>query len=113
MHLLRSAQPVVRESRGVYHPRNPMRTLLYRTVRDHFRAFTQIHEERFEREDGSLRPVVTAAVERYLDCGILRSGFARVRCPQCRAEYLVPFSCRTRNFCGSMAATPCRTTILD
>ncbi|MFH1709079.1 MAG: transposase zinc-binding domain-containing protein, partial [Planctomycetota bacterium] len=28
-------------------------------------------------------------------------GFARVRCPQCKHEYLVAFSCKARGFCPS------------
>jgi hypothetical protein len=31
-------------------------------------------------------------------------GFARIRCPNCRAEHLLAFSCRTRNFCPSCQA---------
>ena len=31
---------------------------------------------------------------RYLDCGILAKGFARLRCPSCGFERLVAFSCK-------------------
>jgi len=31
----------------------------------------------------------------------LEGGFARIPCPNCRAEHLLAFSCRTRNFCPS------------
>jgi hypothetical protein len=30
----------------------------------------------------------------YLECGILAHGFARSRCPDCTAEFLVAFSCK-------------------
>jgi len=43
-------------------------------------------------------------VRRYFNCGIHESGFARVRCAECAAEYLVAFSCQTRTFCPSCAA---------
>jgi hypothetical protein len=43
-------------------------------------------------------------VGRYLDCGLFESGFARVRCPDCREEYLLAFSCTTRDLCPSCAA---------
>ena len=33
--------------------------------------------------------------------GDLKLGFARVRCPKCREEFFVPFSCRVRCFCPS------------
>ena len=31
----------------------------------------------------------------------VKHGFARVRCPRCREEFLVPYSCRGRCFCPS------------
>jgi hypothetical protein len=40
-------------------------------------------------------------VERYLDCGNPKCGFARIRCPSCGTEHLLCFSCRTRGFCPS------------
>jgi hypothetical protein len=40
-------------------------------------------EGRFEKEYGFLRPIVKEVVERYLDCGNPRCGFARIRCPDC------------------------------
>jgi hypothetical protein len=33
---------------------------------------------------------------RYLDCGVLAHGFARLRCPDCGFERLVAFSCKGR-----------------
>ena len=33
---------------------------------------------------------------RYLDCGILAKGFARLRCPSCGFERLAAFSCKGR-----------------
>ena len=62
------------------------------------------HEERFEPKDGPLRAVVKESVEAYLGCGQLLGGFARIRCPKCRGEHLLAFSCRTRNFCPSCQA---------
>ena len=44
-------------------------------------------------------------VHSYEDCGVYSSGCARVRCPECRAEYLVAFSCQSRMFCPSCAAS--------
>ncbi|MCP4304207.1 MAG: hypothetical protein GY788_04850, partial [bacterium] len=40
----------------------------------------------------------------FLDCGGFEQGFARVRCPDCRAEFLVATSCKRRGFCASCAA---------
>jgi hypothetical protein len=36
-----------------------------------------------------------------LECGDLEKGFASVRCPECRHEFLVAFSCKGRLFCPS------------
>jgi ribosomal protein S27E len=38
---------------------------------------------------------------RYLDCGDLHCGFARVKCKGCGHEYLLAFSCKRRHFCPS------------
>jgi len=38
-----------------------------------------IYESRFEKEYGYFRPIVREVVERYLDCGNPRCGFARIR----------------------------------
>ena len=44
---------------------------------------------------------VEASFRRTLDCGILERGFARVVCPSCPYEVLVPFSCKSRGLCPS------------
>ena len=71
---------------------------------DHFEALERVHEERFEPTHGPLRAVARRAVGRLLDCGLLEHGFARVRCPECRAEFLVAFRCKGRPFCPSCHA---------
>lgn len=53
---------------------------------------------------GFWRGFVDGAVARYLDCGILENGFARVRCGDCRKEMLVGFSCKGRGICPSCGA---------
>ena len=40
-------------------------------------------------------------VEKFLGCGDLTKGFARVRCDSCRHECLPAFSCKGRYFCPS------------
>ncbi len=89
---------------GVYRPRHPERTVLYRVLFHHFSRFLSEYESRFEREYGYFRPIVKEVVERYLDCGNPKSGFARIRCSDCTEERLVMFSCRTRGICPSCHA---------
>ncbi len=42
----------------------------------------------FEHKHGPLRPVVNDVFGKFLDCDTLERGFARIRCDQCRKEYL-------------------------
>ena len=48
--------------------------------------------------------MVDKTVDRFSECGIFHHGFARIRCPECREEYLLAFSCKTRYFCPSCQA---------
>jgi hypothetical protein len=94
----------VAEGPSLYRPRYPERTPLWKLFDEHYLDFTRVHEERFEHEDGPLRTVVTETVTAFLDCGVLRAGFARVCCPECHAEYLLAFSCKGRGLCPSCQA---------
>jgi len=87
-----------------YRPRHPERTALYRLLEDHFEDYVLVHPDRYEPRWGSLREVVRRDVHAYLACGRPMGGFARIRCPRCRAEHLLAFSCRTRNLCPSCQA---------
>ncbi len=86
---------------GLYKPRNPRKTPLWQILDSHFDTFLSVYEDRFEERYGYLRPVVAKTVSRYLRCGILDYGFARVRCPACGEEYLLAFSYKCRSFCPS------------
>ena len=41
---------------------------------------------------------------KYLDCGMLRCGFVRVQCGDCKHDKLVAFSCKGRGLCPSCTA---------
>ncbi|TMB35759.1 MAG: transposase, partial [Deltaproteobacteria bacterium] len=91
------AQP--RANGSAYRRREPEGTVLHATVRSHFKTFLAQVEE---RGDGAGLPrFVVSEFERYLACGILANGFARVRCASCGDEMLVAFSCKGRGFCPS------------
>ncbi len=89
---------------AVYHPRRPAASPLYRLLQDHFDRFRGVYEDAFEHRWGRWRQVADEVVARFLECGVLEAGFARVRCPECRGEYLLPFSCKARYFCPSCHA---------
>jgi len=73
----------------------------YRALAQHFEHFLQVYQERFEPAFGYLRSAVKKAVYRYLDCGILESGFARLRCDGCGQSAILAFSCKQRCVCAS------------
>jgi hypothetical protein len=46
---------------------------------------------------------VRKVIERYLECGRLHQGFARIRSGDCGDEKLLAFSCQTRNLPKAMS----------
>ena len=68
-----------------------------------FSKFEQLYPERYEKRYGFWRPVIGDVVRKFLRCGDLHFGFARVRCSgsECGHEMFVPFSCRQRCLCPS------------
>jgi hypothetical protein len=92
---------VDRQPTGVYHPRNPRDSPLHTLVEDNFDRFEQIYDQVYEQEYGFWRPIIREVIDKYINCGDLHSGFARVRCPACADEYLLAFSCKGRYFCPS------------
>ena len=69
-----------------YRPPTPRNAPLYRVVADRYDQSERVYPDRFQRHYGFWRPVVGRAVGKYLQCGDLRRGFARVRCPECGGE---------------------------
>ena len=63
-----------------------------------------VYDDRFAREYGPWRPVVAQVADKFLACGVLEHGFARIRCDDCAHEYLLAFSCKCRYFCPSCHA---------
>ena len=47
--------------------------------------------------------MIRKVADRFLDCGDLRYGFARIRCenPECHREFLLALSCHRCYFCPS------------
>ena len=86
-----------------YQRREPEKTALHRLVRENLETF--LAEARERSADGyGLPRYVRQEFEKYLGCGDLRLGFARVVCRDCRHEAVVGFSCKRRGFCPSCTA---------
>lgn len=47
---------------GIYHPRKPTDSPLYKLLQAHFDHFEQVYDERFERDYGFYRPVISEVV---------------------------------------------------
>ena len=80
-----------------YSRRRPEATPLYQAVRDSWQSLAAVSE----RNERPLPEFVTEEFRRYLECGILALGFARVHCQGCGHDRLVAFSCKGRGFCPS------------
>ena len=78
--------------KGAYRPRHPEQSKFYQIIRDHVEEFIRIYPERFESQYGYYRHIIGEAIYKYLDCGNLSRGFARVKCEDCGHEYLLAFS---------------------
>jgi len=65
---------------GVYQPRHPTASPLYRLLQDQFDRTRGVYEDALEHRWGRWRKVVGDVLTRFLDCGVLEPGFARVRC---------------------------------
>ena len=89
---------------GVYKPRRPQASPLFRLVQDHLHRLQTVYDERFAREYGPWRPVVGEVTGEFLACGMLEHGVARIRCDDCAHEYLLAFSCKGRYCCPSCHA---------
>jgi hypothetical protein len=80
-----------------YERRRPEDTILHRVLREHWQHFVALAEQ----AERWVPSYVQREVERYLECGILAHGFARVHCAGCGYDRLVAFSCKGRSLCGS------------
>lgn len=89
------------EPRPLYQPRDPQASDLWRLLDEHFDSFQQVYDERYQAKYGYWRPIVEQSVAAFLKCGDLQEGFARVRCPDCKHEMFVVFSCKQRCTCPS------------
>ena len=71
---------------GVYKPRRPQASPLFRLVSDHVQRLQTVYDDRFAREYGPWRHVVAQVTDKFLACGILEHGFNRPRGRRRQAE---------------------------
>ena len=73
---------VAEETGGVYRPRHPEQSPFYRLVQRFYPQFEAVYEERYQAH-GFWRPIISTVVRKFLECGDLKHGFARVRYVPC------------------------------
>ena len=64
----------------LYNPRHPERTLLYKTIAEHFETWFELAScGQFDGQGDhhTPKPYVRQAFRKYLECGIFAHGFAR------------------------------------
>jgi hypothetical protein len=88
---------------SVYRRHRPERTALYRAVQGHLETYLALARDGHDDGEGVPR-YVEGEFRRYLECGILAHGFARVRCGGCGHDFLIAFSCKGRALCPSCNA---------
>jgi len=86
---------------AAFQRREPEKTALWQIVAGELPAFVAKLEEATGR---GLPGHVARELSRYIDCGLLDRGFARVQCRSCKAEILVAYSCKSRGLCPSCTA---------
>jgi len=100
----------------VYRARNPRKSPLWQCARRHYDEFEEIYPTQYQPRYEILRRIIPEVVHKFLECGDLARGFARIRCDHCQHEYLLAFSCKSRWFCPSCHQKNVQTTdrfILD
>jgi hypothetical protein len=85
----------------VYQARSVRGSSLWQCLWNKFEDFLVNHTQRHEKSHGFLRPIINEVVDKFLECGDLSKGFARIRCDDCAHEMLLSFSCKCRWFCPS------------
>lgn len=84
-----------------YKRRDPERAILYQVLQQNMEQFFQTVESNSDQK--SLPYFVRKEFEKFLNCGLLRQGFVRLKCSDCSESIIVAFSCKCRGFCPSCA----------
>ena len=99
----RHAAPVTKQ-KAQYRARDTSANPLNRLLQDNLGAFEAwLKSPPVDRKPRPNRAVL-GAMEKYAECGNLRYGAVRYRCPDCGRDLFVAFSCKRRGFCPSCDA---------
>jgi hypothetical protein len=79
----------------VYQRRQPERTAAYQIVQHHLETWLSTTREAHP-DDNPVPYYVERDLRKFLECGILAHGFARVRCETCGENFLIAYSCKGR-----------------
>jgi hypothetical protein len=100
----------------VYRPRQPRQSPLYRLIERYYPEFERSYGERYQQRYGTWRPIIGEVARKFLRCGDLHFGFARVRCTGCPHEMFVhslvssgafvPVAVRRGRFCWRSGLRP-------
>jgi ribosomal protein S27E len=88
-------------SNKFYQPRHPEDSPFFKVLEANLDAFEHNFSTLYQSKLGFWRPVIRTSLEKFMKCGDLREGFARVRCIDCGDEKFVAFSCKQRSCCPS------------
>lgn len=94
----------VRDKCQHYRRRAPETSTLYQIVFHGRQKLEHCWEEKFQSAYGALRDEVLSVLDKYLNCGLLSNGAARVYCDSCKHSLLVAFSCKKRGVCPSCSS---------
>ena len=90
---------------AIYRPRKLELSPLWNILKDHLDDYIDKKQQAITEETDGKSIYIYHNIEevfrKYLDCGDFKKGFARIRCSECKTEYLLAFSCRCRWFCPS------------
>ena len=68
-------------------------------MEDFYEEFERIYDDRYQQQYGPWRRVIGEVMRKYLECGDLHRGFARLGCGGCRYQAILAYSCKCRLFC--------------
>ena len=71
------------KANSIDRPRQPSQSPLYQLVQRFFAKFQRIYDQRYRQRNGRWHPIIGEVIRKFLTCGDLHFGFARVRCPEC------------------------------